>query len=335
MTVDLEKVFLCPKGENSEFFYKRKVSCYNFSIFVSGEQKGFAYVWDQTEAKRGSAEITSCLWDFISKKVESGIKVFRIYSDNCSAQNKNQFLFSMYVMASIRYSIKIIHRYLEPGHTHMEVDSMHATIENSHKFQDIFVPKDWYNCIKLAKKTLPKYDVIELKQHFIFDSEPLAVHQRWNQLGISTFKEVHLSFDEPGTARFKREYEGELQTATVIKKKPGRPVNWKTICLKKRYASQIPLKELELQDLQALCRSGAIPSKYHDFDLDYLPTLNEKPENIPPDEVLPEFHTGWSDEDSSGNEDDPQDPHDDQHSDVVNENLSDSSIDKGDPDYVP
>ncbi|KAK3911428.1 30S ribosomal protein S4, chloroplastic [Frankliniella fusca] len=79
------------------------------------------YVWDQTEARKGSAEITSMVWSFIQMKVAAGIEEFRIHSDNCSAQNKNQFLFSMYVMASIRFNIKITHCYLEVGHTHMEV----------------------------------------------------------------------------------------------------------------------------------------------------------------------------------------------------------------------
>lgn len=157
ITVDLEKVFLCLKGENGDFFYKRKLSCYNLTIFASGDQKGYCFVWDEIEAGRGAAEIASCLWKFIIMKVKSGVKVLIIYSDNCSAQNKNQFLFAMYIMASIRFNIQIIHRYLEPGHTHLEADSVHACIQNSIKNVEIFEPSMWYNAIRIAKKALPRY----------------------------------------------------------------------------------------------------------------------------------------------------------------------------------
>ncbi|KAK3931654.1 ATP synthase subunit b [Frankliniella fusca] len=128
ITCDLEKILTCPKGENGDFYYKSKMSVCNFTIFVSGDQEAFCYVWDQTIGSKGAAEIGSCLWLFIQQKVQEGIKEFVIYSDNCSAQNKSQFLFSLYVMASIKFQIKITHRYLEVGHTHMECDSIHATL---------------------------------------------------------------------------------------------------------------------------------------------------------------------------------------------------------------
>lgn len=68
----------------------------------------------------------------------------------------------MYVMASIRFQIKITHRYLEVVHTHMECDSIHATIEKSVKYTDIFVPSEWYQAMRTAKKKRNFYKVKEI-----------------------------------------------------------------------------------------------------------------------------------------------------------------------------
>lgn len=286
LTCDLEKVFLCPKGENAEFFYKSKLSCYNFTIFVSGAQKGHCFVWDQTEAGRGSAEISSCLWKFFVIYVGKGVKVFIIYSDNCSGQNKNQFLFAMYVLASIRFGIKIIHRYLEVGHTHMECDSVHATIQNSIKNQEIFVPAQWYAAIKIAKKKLPLYDVIELKQEDVFDFTPLAALQNWGKLRTSQFKEICVDGNEPGVVCFKNEYAEALQSVNVLKRGPGRPVNYMTFPLQKRYNAKIPLRPIQIKHFKELCKSGAIPTAHHPFYMNMLPAIQQQAQPPPPpDEV--------------------------------------------------
>ncbi|KAE8737665.1 hypothetical protein FOCC_FOCC016869 [Frankliniella occidentalis] len=298
LTCDLEKVLLCPKGENGDFYYKSKLSVFNFTIFVSGEQKGFCYVWDQTEARKGSAEITSNLWSIIQMKVKAGITEFRIYSDNCSAQNKNQFLFSMYVMASIRFNIKITHRYLEVGHTHMEVDSVHATIESSVKNTDIFVPSQWYAAMRMAKKKPPAYEVKEITQNEIFDFAPLASYQSWEKLKTSQFKEIIIDGAKPGIIKYKTEYDQESISFNIFKKTSGRPVNWKTIPLKKKYTAKIPLRPNELSDLQALCRSGAIPSAYHQYYLETLPSLEARAVEPPPMEDLSEVEdSDWESDD--------------------------------------
>lgn len=57
-----------------------------------------------------------------------------MYSDTCGGQNRNQF-----VAAALLYSVKnlpidfIEQKFLESGHTYMEVDSMHACIERAKK----------------------------------------------------------------------------------------------------------------------------------------------------------------------------------------------------------
>lgn len=294
---DLEKILLCPKGEHAEFYYKRKLSVYNFTIFISGDQKGLSYVWDQTIGRKGCAEITSCLWDFFQMKVSQGIKEFRIYSDNCSAQNKNQFLFSMYVMASIRFKIKITHRYLEVGHTHMEVDSVHASIERVAKTRDIFVPSQWYALMKIAKVKKPLYDVKEMKQEEIFDFWPLAKHQTWEKVRTSRIREVVIYGAEPGKVRYKFDLEKDAKVVpTIIKQEPGRPVNWKRVRLHRYYPTPIPVKPKTLKDLHDLLDKGAIPSEHREYFCVTLPALAEGAMAPPAPPDLSDVESGSSDE---------------------------------------
>lgn len=86
-------------------------------------------MWDESDAKKGANEIATCVLMFIDEKAKEGFKSFIFWSDNCSGQNKNKYLFAMYAYAVAKYGIKITHRYMEKGHTMNEADSMHANIE--------------------------------------------------------------------------------------------------------------------------------------------------------------------------------------------------------------
>lgn len=110
-------------------------------------------MWDETEGKKGGNEIGSSVLPFIAMNAKKGIKVIIFWSDNCSGQNKNKYLFLMYMYACARYGIKIIHRYMEKWHTMNEADSMHATIERAARYEKIYVPSDLVPIIKKSKKT--------------------------------------------------------------------------------------------------------------------------------------------------------------------------------------
>lgn len=92
---DLQKVLTAPQCEVSSFYYKRKYATYNFTIFDIGKRQGYCYMWTESDAKRGSNEIATCLLKFMTLMKDSGIKAFSFYSDNCGGQNRNRFIYSM------------------------------------------------------------------------------------------------------------------------------------------------------------------------------------------------------------------------------------------------
>nr|CAI5847710.1 unnamed protein product [Callosobruchus analis] len=119
---DLQKVILVPQCERPPFYYKCKLSTYNFTVFDVNSKEGFCYIWTEQIAKRGGNEIASCLFDFIETMVKR---------DNCIGQNKNKILVMMYLFATKKFQIEIVHRFFEAGHSQNENDSIHALIERN------------------------------------------------------------------------------------------------------------------------------------------------------------------------------------------------------------
>lgn len=97
--------------------------------------KSVSVMWSETLARRGSNDIGSCIKIFIEN-----IKTFSFYSDNCSRQNRNRFIFYMFVYLSHKCNIKIYHYFLEKGHTQNEGDSPDLVIERASKNIPIYTP---------------------------------------------------------------------------------------------------------------------------------------------------------------------------------------------------
>lgn len=116
-----------------------------------------------------------------------GINDFKFYSDNCGGQNRNRFLFVIYVFASVKYKVTIKHRFLEKGHTQNEGDSIHAAVERKSKGLEIYTPEQWCEIIKTSKQRGEAYQVIKVTRDMIFDFKDLVKNQNWR---IDTHKRI-------------------------------------------------------------------------------------------------------------------------------------------------
>lgn len=62
---DLQAVVQLPKGKVSTFYYKRKLNTFDFTIYDATAKQGYCYIWH--EAKRGSLEISSFVYDYLKE----------------------------------------------------------------------------------------------------------------------------------------------------------------------------------------------------------------------------------------------------------------------------
>lgn len=67
---------------------------------------------------------------------------------------------------AINHNIIIEQKFLEVGHTQMEADSMHSTIERALKNKDINVPAEYVEVCRSARKKPKPYDVTYLSHEF-------------------------------------------------------------------------------------------------------------------------------------------------------------------------
>lgn len=269
---DLQKVLQTPQGNCSLFYYRRKHSVYNFTIYDIGPHEGYCYLWTENIGKKGPNEIASFVMDYIEKKSSNGVKRFIFYSDNCPGQNRNRIVFSMYELAAIRFDVEIIHRFLERGHTQNEGDSMHALIENRSAGKAIYHPDQWQEIIETAKGKNAQggeYVVTKVSQEMIFDFKPLLKKQQWicdvdkRKILWSKVKEIFVEPSAPNFLKFKTNFDEDYQTVYVAKR--SQPLDLKTHQLHRAYSDYLGISESKLTDLLFLCSKNAIPEAYHSY----------------------------------------------------------------------
>lgn len=131
---DLQSILQLPSKEESLLYYTRKLCVYNLTIYeTKSPNEAHCMLWMETDGKRGSNEIGTALKLWIENLPEN-IKELSLFSDTCSGQNRNQYISALFLHLTQTTNIEIIEqKFLESGHSQMEVDSMHSAIENSKK----------------------------------------------------------------------------------------------------------------------------------------------------------------------------------------------------------
>ena len=66
---------------------------YNCGIDNLNTGTGHMFVWPENLAKRGSNEVTKCLYQYIDNYRNKKVKELVIFSDNCAGHNKSLIWF--------------------------------------------------------------------------------------------------------------------------------------------------------------------------------------------------------------------------------------------------
>ena len=77
---------------NLENFYVSKLACYDLSVYDLKTGHMTCYLWDQTQAARGSNKVGSCILHIYipSGQFQKMLKKVVIWADKCSGQNRNK-----------------------------------------------------------------------------------------------------------------------------------------------------------------------------------------------------------------------------------------------------
>ena len=286
---DLQQCLRTPALSSNVAFYKRPLWTFNLTVHNLADNKATCYMWDECTGGRGANQIASCIYHFIqglSRETEEII----MYSDSCSGQNKNSYISVMFfiVLEVCPWISKITHKFLVPGHTHMECDSDHALIEKMKKKTDIKinVPYDWYQLVRTVGKKNP-FKVIEMTQNDFYDFSALLkgplikrssndekLPFRWNEVVKCMYekkfpKQMLYAVDYGKDALFKK--------LSFVRR--GQPPILKNE-LKQQYSGLIPISEEKKKDLISLF--PLIDKRFHSF-YENLPCRGYNTAEIHPD----------------------------------------------------
>lgn len=280
---DLEAVLYSPLFHAKPIFYKRKLATFNLTVFDVASKQGYCYVWPEFEGKRGANEIATCVNLFLEELPEN-IKHVVLHSDCCPGQNRNAIMiYMLYQAVQAIKNINIIDmKFLEPGHTHMQCDSMHATIEHAAEYAKIYWPNDWINVIKLAAKKRPfkvkeldhtsfrNFKELQQKTMVIKSQNSIGNTLNWKQV-----KWVRIDKSMPNTLLYKNEY-WEEEFSSVITTSRGRKAKSASVTVPiSLYPEKLPISKLKYDNLLSMCqgKDAVIPSEYKNFYTS-LPVIN-------------------------------------------------------------
>lgn len=278
VTFDLQSVLQLPFSSVSQFYYSRKLCVYNLTFYEGNGNNAYCYVWNEINGKRGSNEIGSSILRYIQTLKEE-VTHLSMFSDTCSGQNRNQ-----QVAAALLYAVQNTHltvieqKFLESGHTHMECDSMHSSIENARKNKTCFMMNDWLNIFKDARSNRGKnkdkapYQVVELKYKDVWDLQALAACTLKNKNTDENGEKVNwlkikcLKFEKayPHAIFYRYDHSSEYKKIDIQQRSRRNPIT-QNVELKQAYNAILPISIQKKNDLLKLCRSGLIPDELHDW----------------------------------------------------------------------
>ena len=169
--VDVQALLSAPKSNVSSLYYKSKLNVHNFCAFNLKTKEAYCYLWNETEGGVSAEEFASILTHLLLDKVLCQMpgtmqEKIIIYSDGCAAQNRNVTVSNALINLAMIKNITIEQKYLEVGHTQMEVDSMHASIEKKLRNKTINVPAEYIGICRSARKNPKPYNVKYLAHSF-------------------------------------------------------------------------------------------------------------------------------------------------------------------------
>uniref|UniRef100_A0A1B6LMA7 DUF7869 domain-containing protein n=1 Tax=Graphocephala atropunctata TaxID=36148 RepID=A0A1B6LMA7_9HEMI len=199
VSFDLQQQMYLPQLTHTEMYYSQQLACCNLGIHDSTKDQGCMFLWSENYGGRGSTEITSCIYQYLTTQCNPGNKKKLImWSDNCGGQNKNQYMMAMYlVLIANGVFDEVIHKFPVKGHTFLSCDRDFALIEKRKRKCKAMTIKDLIEIITGAAQKKPFTCTLVEEFHNFKDIAHAFLHTK--KLGISQASQLRLTSTEFGS----------------------------------------------------------------------------------------------------------------------------------------
>lgn len=267
--MDLQSVLLSPKSNVSSLYFKTKLIVHNYTIFNMKTKDGFCFIWHEAAGGVTANEYASILSFFIENYVLDTLKNDQkiiFWSDGCTSQNRNSTISNALINVAMKHKLEIEQKYLEKGHTQMEADSMHSTIERKLRNKSINVPADYVGVCLQARKIPQPYHVKYLDYSFFKNFSQLQFLRSLRpgrRVGDPVVTDIRaLKYTSDGSVAYKLRHT-ENYTAMEYRNKKNINECFNYGELPQLYERPLPIKKSKYDHLQSL--KASLEKDYHEF----------------------------------------------------------------------
>ncbi|XP_077291998.1 uncharacterized protein LOC143915302 [Arctopsyche grandis] len=268
ITIDLQQTLPTPKLTCGPAFYLRKLWTFNVGIHDCGQDVGYMFLWDESQAARGSDEIGSCILKYLKLRNLEGKRLI-IFSDDCCGQIKNWNITSLWTyLASSGNFDEIEHNFLISGHTNLPSDRSFGKIEKYLRAREpnIYSPDHWREVIEKCSKN-KKFIVTKMEINDFFSLSNLKININTNKKvcedgTLLKFAEVvcfHFAKDFPLQMKIKYS-ENAIYTEVNLKQKER---SVQDVNLIPKYSAPRKINSKKVKDVLTLL--PYIPVTHHNF----------------------------------------------------------------------
>lgn len=271
LTMDLESIKLSPMLKASAIYYKMKLGVHNFSVYDINSHHCTCYWWHECEGDLTASTFATCLIDYLEENCTEPVPII-VYSDGCTYQNRNAIISNALLHFSVKTNRPVYQKFLEKGHTQMECDSVHSSIECKLKNREIHLPSDYSTICKEARSKPGPYSSKYVTHDFFRDYSTSELC-RYSSIrpGKKTGDPVvtnlrALMYDPSGVISYKLDFDDDW------KELPTRPKPVTVTEFPALFNDKLKMKKRKWNDLQEL--KSVLPSDCHLF-YDNLPYEND------------------------------------------------------------
>lgn len=273
-TYDLQSVLNTPCSNVSALYYSRKFATYNNTFYDLATGDGYCFLWHETEGERGADEIGTTILKLIHC-LEGPVRRVVFYCDCCGGQNRNKYIASLLIFIINTIDLDTVSiKFLESGHTQMEADSMHSTIERAKKNISIYSPEEWHTILRIARRDNPYWvedltysDMYDLKGWFIKLSHTFKRNSNNQNVNWLKIKCLEVRNTDKLKIYYKEGWNEDFNVIDLLDGRRRKRESEFEFKLANKFKQRLNIAPNKLKDLKNLCDTNVIPRKFHPFYL--------------------------------------------------------------------